>query len=653
MVGLRSWKIGAGALVVVAGAALAAWWLAPGWRPSPLDRAQAAYDRGDDREARAAAVEILSRSPDDLAALRVMARASARLGNDETVQAIYERLGEASLEAEDFFALGSSLERLGQASAAVAVLERGRKASEEHAPTLHALARLYARQGRLPEAIAAAERLSRCPGWEARGSLILGVLDAENADPAGTAAAVGRALRLDPDLTGGITSPGRARKLLAGAWLATDHPDRTFEALGSRAVWGGDAEASWLASRAFLRGGDLAHATEAMALAGDFGKDDPTRPEPAPYSGATACASCHPAIHRAQRSSRHARTFFDPADLAKVALPAGPVADPELPGTSHTLRREGNSIRLTTRSDSRELTALIAFAVGSGDRGLTMVARDEAGMARVCRISSYLGGSTWDLTSNAPAPHSDDPGGPLGRPMSRGAAEQCVACHVTSLRAARDRNAPEAADRGIGCERCHGPAGNHLAAVRLKFPDPAIARPSRASADQVLKLCGSCHKADDPSMTEADPRFVRFQASTLPLSRCYAEGKGGMSCVTCHDPHRDADPAPASYESRCLSCHSPGRPEPPASPGVGESPLPLLGPRAMRRVPCPVEPTSGCVACHMPKVEGAAPHALFTDHKIRVHREARPAGRAASANRADPAPNGDIDGSSKPARPPG
>ena len=244
-----------------------------------------------------------------------------------------------------------------------------------------------------------------------------------------------------------------------------------------------------------------------------------------------------------------------------------------------------------------------------------MVARDPGGMARVCRVSSYRGGTLWDLTSHAQDPQPGDPGGPLGRPMSRGAAERCVGCHVTSLRAARDRTVPEAADRGIGCERCHGPGGNHLVAMKLKFPEPAIARPSRASSDQILKLCGACHKADDPSVTEADPRFVRFQATTLPLSRCYTESLGTLSCITCHDPHRDADTRPAAYEARCLACHGPGPPEPPKA-----DVLPSIAAPEMRRTPCPVNPASGCVACHMPKVEGAAPHASFADHRIRVHK---------------------------------
>jgi tetratricopeptide (TPR) repeat protein len=596
-------KFVAGALAVIA---LAACWFALGLRSTPLDRSRAAYDRGDYREARALAVEILTKSPDDLDALRLMARASARLGNDETAQTLYSRIGEGSMEAEDFFALGLMLERRGQVPAAVAVLERGVKLGTEHAESLHSLARLYARQGRLPEAIQAAERLSRCTGWEARGSLILGVIDVENVDLPGASAALERALQVDHNLRGGITSSSQARKLLAGALLRTSKGDEALEALGPLLASGDNPEVSWLSARAFLQKKDIARAKEALALAGDFGKDDPTRPDPAPYVGASACANCHASIYQAQRGSRHSRTFFDTADLKKIALPDGPIADKILPRTSHTLRREGDAIRLTTRTGDKELTALIAYAVGSGGRGLTMVARDEEGMARVCRVSSYLGGTLWDLTSNAADPQPEDANGPLGRPMSRSAAEKCVDCHVTSLQAARDRKAPEAADRGIGCERCHGPGGNHLVAMALKFPEPAIARPSRASAEQILKLCGSCHRADDPSMTEADPRFVRFQGSSLPLSRCYTESLGSMSCVTCHNPHRDADPKPATYDARCLDCHG-------TAPGPAS-----LADRKMRRVPCPVQPASGCVSCHMPKVEGAAPHALFTDHRIRA-----------------------------------
>ena len=603
------------AVATLAGIALAAYWFAPKFRVNPLQEGRSAYDRGDYREARALAMKILVKSPDDREAMQIMARASARLGDDDTARNYFGWIGERAMKAEDFFVLGTSLERRGDVEQAIAVLERGRKLEPDHAETLHGLARLYALADRLLEAIDAAKGLSGCPGWESRGALILGVLDAENADAPGAASAVEQALRSDPMLTGGITSPAKARKLLAGALLQASRPGEALAALGPVLASSPDPEASWLSARAFLQTKDATRATGALALAGDFGKDDPTRLEPAPYVGAGACAGCHAPIFRAQRGSRHSRTFSAVADLKGLALPDKPIPDPALPGTSHSLRREGDAVRLTTRSGDRDLAAVIEFAVGSGDRGMTMVARDAEGLARVCRISSYLDGTLWELTSHAPDPHPADPDGPLGRPMSPGATEKCVGCHVTSPRAARDRRVPEAADRGIGCERCHGPGGNHLVAMKLNFPDPAIARPSRASAEQITRLCGACHKADDPSTSETDPRFVRFQATTLPKSRCYTESRGAMSCITCHDPHRDADRNPLAYETRCLSCHGTASPEPSKENRHAR----LL--EGTRRLPCPVNPATDCLKCHMPKVEGAAPHASFTDHQIRIHRE--------------------------------
>ena len=39
------------------------------------------------------------------------------------------------------------------------------------------------------------------------------------------------------------------------------------------------------------------------------------------------------------------------------------------------------------------------------------------------------------------------------------------------------------------------------------------------------------------------------------------------------------------------------------------------------RTTCPVNPTGGCIACHMPAVKNVVPHSSFTDHFIRVHQD--------------------------------
>ena len=95
-----------------------------------------------------------------------------------------------------------------------------------------------------------------------------------------------------------------------------------------------------------------------------------------------------------------------------------------------------------------------------------------------------------------------------------------------------------------------------------------------------------------------------------------------MSCLTCHDPHRNSETSPAFYEAKCLKCH--GSTPVPGHRSV-EPGLPSL--EAMRdvtkKVACPVNPSRDCVSCHMPKVQTSVPHTSFTDHYIRA-RPAKP-----------------------------
>ncbi len=87
---------------------------------------------------------------------------------------------------------------------------------------------------------------------------------------------------------------------------------------------------------------------------------------------------------------------------------------------------------------------------------------------------------------------------------------------------------------------------------------PALrTHPPRRSIACVAE-CHSQHFLAMPAMRTA-PDWTRFPGSTLPWSRCYAESGGALSCVTCHDPHRNAETAPAYYEAKCLSCHPSGR----------------------------------------------------------------------------------------------
>lgn len=122
-----------------------------------------------------------------------------------------------------------------------------------------------------------------------------------------------------------------------------------------------------------------------------------------------------------------------------------------------------------------------------------------------------------------------------------------------------------------------------------------------------------------------DPLAPRFPAAGLTWSRCYIESRAAIDCLSCHDPHRDAETSRADYERKCLECHS-GRPDTRQSGGIASSSSSSSSPP--RVAACPIEPTRGCIDCHMPSAEKVISHTKFTDHYIRVRRDKTPRDRA-------------------------
>ena len=325
--------------------------------------------------------------------------------------------------------------------------------------------------------------------------------------------------------------------------------------------------------------------------------------EPSPFIGARACERCHADRFDEQQRSRHARTLVRPNAIAGLVWPQGPVPDRSEPKVVHEIRAMAGGVEAETKVGERAFRAVVLFAMGSGRQGRSFLAREASGVIRELRLSQYPEAPEWDRTMEHPAV-PPDPDGYLGRPIQPESYRRCLHCHATDFRAAEDSNRPEGDDHGIGCERCHGPGALHIRAVEAKLPELAIARPRLARPTQVMALCGDCHSAP-PSTTPADPGFVRYQVSGLSLSRCYTESTDSFSCVTCHDPHQDAETSAAHYEAICLGCHAPGTEKPASGP---------------TRKGCPVNARADCLNCHMPRVSNAVPRTVFTDHSIRVHR---------------------------------
>jgi hypothetical protein len=120
-------------------------------------------------------------------------------------------------------------------------------------------------------------------------------------------------------------------------------------------------------------------------------------------------------------------------------------------------------------------------------------------------------------------------------------------------------------------------------------------RPGTPLADTLAIFLLPIRRNEPPG----DPLLQCFVPKNL--SECYLKSGGRLTCITCHDPHRQptAQEAPASYRGKCMTCHT-----------EKSCTLPLA-------VRLAKSPPNDCAGCHMPKqsIQTIA-HAALTDHRI-------------------------------------
>jgi hypothetical protein len=306
-------------------------------------------------------------------------------------------------------------------------------------------------------------------------------------------------------------------------------------------------------------------------------------PDASAFAGSAACKQCHAEEFHSHSRSYHAATLraVTARELGGLAPPPGKVED-----TSLVLARKGDSFEVSD-SSSAGVSARLRYAFGSGKTGMTFAAMAGGdGLLEISR-SYFPSARKWYVTpgqDEEPVMLTSDPLADLGRVHRSSGARQCLLCHTTIV--AKGSLTAERRFFGVGCESCHGPARRHAEAMRSGDREHAeIARLGEWSAEKTVQMCGRCHRASFDMFGEEATN--RFQALGLLKSRCYVESGGRLSCLNCHDPHANASKEVRHYEAACLSCHS----------GTA---LPAAPPTGQGKV-CPVNATSGCTGCHMPK----------------------------------------------------
>jgi hypothetical protein len=200
----------------------------------------------------------------------------------------------------------------------------------------------------------------------------------------------------------------------------------------------------------------------------------------------------------------------------------------------------------------------------------------------------------------------------LGRKLRTSEPKDCFGCHSTAA-VSNGQLTLGSLEQGVTCEHCHVGANEHMiAAYQGEGLDTAPSDLRKLTSEDMSNFCGQCHRTWETVVRsrwrgEID---VRFQPYRLANSKCFNGTDPRISCIACHDPHKNLETADSSYDVKCLACHAS------KSSSLAKDP-----PDEAKA--CSVASAS-CASCHMPKVK--LPNGLMTfhDHEIRIVRPGDP-----------------------------
>jgi len=360
----------------------------------------------------------------------------------------------------------------------------------------------------------------------------------------------------------------------------------------------------------------------------------------------SSCGLCHTRISETYRDKGMARAFRRPRpenDIEDFA--ARPFVHVPSRQSFQMVRSGGRLVfrRWQTGPDGQPINVFetaVDWILGSGDHARTYLYRTPGGETYQLPLAWYSQERRWGM---APGFDRPDHEGVLRR-----VRRECIFCHTSypDVPAGADAYGapqvlPTQLPEGVGCQRCHGPAAEHVwlalggigsnAEIRA-----SIFNPGRLPAPRRDEVCLGCHLQPSVALPglrrfgrgdfsfrpgeplgdyfvqvdveeEGRPAAERFEINHHPYrlrqSRCWIESKGALSCLTCHDPHRRIPAASkaAHYRAACLTCHQQ------EDCRLSKTNMP---PAAH------VDP-GDCVSCHMAKRRTQdVVHVVMTDHLI-------------------------------------
>ena len=301
------------------------------------------------------------------------------------------------------------------------------------------------------------------------------------------------------------------------------------------------------------------------------------------YIGAAACSNCHKDIHQSYLAAAHRNTSAHPALSAiKGSFEPGKNVFHYRSNVKVVMEQRNNGLFQVAYMNEQEKQAFpFGVVIGSGRKAQTFLYWYDDNVFQL-PVSYSVWAHNWVNSPSYPADKVR-----FDRLINVG----CFECHGSYI---ERKGAQQEGNRlvdyfdktkiiyGMDCERCHGPAAEHVnfhTAHPQEKQAQHIAIYKKLSRQQQVDLCAQCHSGghttrhsifyfkpgdslaqyfSSPISTGGDVSNLDVHGNQYQLlsgSQCYIKSNT-LSCSSCHNTHTQERENMTVFSQRCMSCHS-------------------------------------------------------------------------------------------------